>query len=89
MGSTCLGVAMSDKDLPAFPSDYVKHKRMEVGNEVPIVESSSGMTLRDYFAAKSMQGLTANEKGAYDLDYSQRAEWAYKQADAMIEARKA
>lgn len=46
-----------------------------------------GMTLRDYFAAKAMQGLMANPEtnrlwGVYD-----NARCAYKQADAMMEAR--
>lgn len=43
-----------------------------------------GMTLRDYFAAKAMQGMMH--------DVSQPvgeviAEWAYRVADAMLKAR--
>ena len=46
-----------------------------------------GMTLRDYFAAKAMQGLMANSEtnrawGVYD-----NARYAYEQADAMMQAR--
>lgn len=46
-----------------------------------------GMTLRDYFAAKAMQGLMANPEtnrawGVYD-----NARYAYEQADAMMQAR--
>lgn len=46
-----------------------------------------GMTLRDYFAAKAMLGLFNDT----DLAMTQRelAEWAYKMADAMMEARNA
>jgi hypothetical protein len=45
-----------------------------------------GMTLRDYFAAKAMQGMMH--------DVSQPvgeviAEWAYQVADAMLKAREA
>jgi hypothetical protein len=46
----------------------------------------TGMTLRDYFAAKAMQGMMH--------DVSQPvgeviAEWAYQVADAMLKAREA
>jgi hypothetical protein len=47
-------------------------------------EPFQGMTLRDYFAAKAMQGLIAarakDTVGAF-------AQGAYKMADAMMEAR--
>jgi hypothetical protein len=51
---------------------------------------TAGMTLRDYFAAKAMQGLFAsdtrdwNEEG----DWYERAQTAYDMADAMMEVRK-
>ena len=58
---------------PAFPS----HGSMgEVAHE--------GMTLRDYFAAKAMQGLT--QKYSHEGDVSRNA---YKIADAMLKAREA
>ena len=45
-----------------------------------------GMTLRDYFAAKAMQGDWAD--GAVDLNgYSVKAEEYYLMADAMMKAR--
>jgi len=43
-----------------------------------------GMDLRDYFAAKAMQGYMND---CYDLDPIERAEQAYIQADAMMKAR--
>ena len=43
--------------------------------------SSGGMTLRDYFAAKAMQGDT------YDGDPERIAVRAYKVADAMLAVR--
>jgi hypothetical protein len=53
-----------------------------------------GMTLRDYFAAKAMQGLIAHEERAKQLgshnlgDFDVRvAICAYRYADAMLEAR--
>lgn len=47
---------------------------------------SEGMTLRDYFAAKAMQGWTANPL-PNDSSIQDVAAWAYRQADAMIKAR--
>lgn len=42
----------------------------------------SGMTLRDYFAAKAMQGILFE-----GLDPAETAKHAYEMADAMIKAR--
>jgi hypothetical protein len=43
-----------------------------------------GMTLRDYFAAKAMQGLIEE----FGWDISRLVKKAYEIADAMLEARK-
>lgn len=53
-------------------------------------ESFNGMTLRDYFAAKAMQGFAASESEAsgHWPDVA-AAERAYEWADAMLAARKA
>lgn len=45
-----------------------------------------GMTLRDYFAAKAMQGFSANAK-LTTAPVEKVAEWSYEQADAMLAAR--
>lgn len=50
-----------------------------------------GMTLRDYFAAKAMQGIIASEKPG-DEEFAtpeMYARDAYKYADAMLKAREA
>jgi hypothetical protein len=66
----------ADKGGPAFPS----HGSMgEVAHE--------GMTLRDYFAAKAMQGLLASLPGDTTLYDSNVAKWSYEMADAMLKAR--
>ena len=68
---------------PAFPTDYfydhdTQHERLPM----------SGMTLRDYFAAKAMQAfLTREEKLSENLMMYAGA--AYDVADAMLEAREA
>lgn len=62
--------------------------------------SGPGMTLRDYFAAKALQGLCANPGGPFQ--HNDMSGWAivncelddianesYKLADAMLKAREA
>ena len=49
--------------------------------------SMSGMTLRDYFAAKAMQAIITNHK-LEDCDDEVVASNAYQLADFMLEARK-
>ena len=50
----------------------------------------SGMTLRDYFAAKAMQGLLAAQVHGFNDQPAKGpfASMAYEMADAMIAARK-
>jgi len=61
---------------PAFPNDAVKD---------PF--DKAGMTLRDYFAAKAMQGMLSENSGIrYPTD--ELVDFAYKVADAMMKARK-
>ena len=44
-----------------------------------------GMTLRDYFAAKAMQGMLANNSGG--MPFRDLTEWSYYIADEMMIAR--
>ena len=60
------------KDIPAFPTATLAQK------------TEGGMTLRDYFAAKAMQGLLASEVNAPLKTFATKA---YEMADAMMEAR--
>ena len=46
-----------------------------------------GMTLRDYFAAKALQGFAAAEENPGWKSIDQVAETAYEWADAMLRAR--
>jgi hypothetical protein len=57
-------------------------------NETPSI--NLGMTLRDYFAAKAMQGLIAashDSDGVVDYNDMAVACSAYAMADAMLHAR--
>jgi hypothetical protein len=56
--------------MNAFPNPHLTHQ--------------TGMTLRDYFAAKAMQAMA--QKYSHEGDVSRNA---YKIADAMMEARNA
>jgi hypothetical protein len=48
----------------------------------------TGMTLRDYFAAKALSGLLMSSRTRYDgLNEGHYARLAYAQADAMIKER--
>ena len=75
----------NDTGGAAFPtSNYQKIVPISTGY-------SEGMTLRDYFAAKAMQGICASRDEAGVLiahGYEWIASEAYKIADAMLEARK-
>lgn len=47
-------------------------------------EFDRGISMRDYFAAKAMQGILSHDEWA-DIDHM--AEYSYKLADAMLNAR--
>jgi hypothetical protein len=57
---------------PAFPIHWENHHE--------------GMTLRDYLAAKAMQGQLSRPSGGY-LQEEDVAKYAYMMADAMLRAR--
>jgi hypothetical protein len=46
-----------------------------------------GMTLRDYFAAKALQGFMANKSNPMLFNPEADAQYAYMIADAMLKAR--
>ena len=52
-------------------------------------EPFKGMTLRDYFAAKAMQGMLAACTGWSDAEQQRLSKCSYKMADEMLKAREA
>ena len=49
-------------------------------------DPAEGMSLRDYFASKALQGYCSNP--TKDLDRDEKlAEWSYRLADAMLQER--
>ena len=66
---------MKDTGGPAFPA-----------NHFDLAENEHGMTLRDYFAAKAMQGLMS-ARNPILTKIADITEGAYEMADAMLAER--
>jgi len=71
---------------PAFPGKQkallIKSEHSDIAKEYEI--DQNGMTLRDYFAAKAMQGMMVD---VHIPDCNYIAKTAYEMADAMLKAR--
>ena len=63
-------------DIPAFPI-----------KDFPYQESHDGLSMRDYFAAKALQGMLAET--SLKATPKEFADQAYELADAMLKARQA
>ena len=65
------------KDIPAFPAIHYD-----------LADNEHGLTMRDYFAAKAMQGAMSGcaTRGEVIM-YSDLAGLSYEVADAMLKAR--
>ena len=76
---------------PAFPPQVVRDAD-GIFQDVAVYGMQSGMSLRDYFAAKAMAAhIMRHPVDAGGTDYpfdATMAEWAYAQADAMLKARR-
>jgi hypothetical protein len=68
---------MKDTGGPAFPTTKANY-----ANYLGDV----GITLRDYFAAKALQGLLACPVG--EGEHEEYAKWSYEFADAMLAERR-
>jgi hypothetical protein len=79
-------VSKQDDSGPAFPGE---RRRMEAGYLTNERDPVPGMTLRDYFAAKAMQGILAAKMPiTKEMDCCAAvSKVAYMQADAMLKAR--
>ena len=64
---------------PAFPQSSVEQLASKFNVQ--------GMTLRDYFAAKAMQGYLGSPEWLREVSPQGTAEAAYRVADAMLKAR--
>ena len=66
---------MVDRNTPAFPISGSQYRHTQ------------GMTLRDYFAAKAMQGMLAACTGWSEAGIERLAKCSYMTADAMMKER--
>ena len=71
---------------PAFPG--VEYKQPG-GVGVSVMTIVGGMTLRDYFAAKAMQGLIGGIESGKEHQIALVPSTAYAMADEMLKAREA
>ncbi len=74
---------MTDKYTPAFPAGLI------TDDKGVVVGGSNGMTLRDYFAAKAMEGMLSSGNLPKTISDADIAECTYNLADAMLKAREA
>lgn len=65
------------KNIPAFPTYYGGYAKCD----------ADGMTLRDYFAAKAMQGMLAACTGWSEQEQTRLAKCSYMMADEMLKRR--
>jgi hypothetical protein len=74
---------------PAFPGKQkallIKSEHSDIAKEYEI--DQNGMTLRDYFAAKALQGMLASGNLPKTMPDADLAECVYNLADAMLKAR--
>jgi hypothetical protein len=76
--------ASEAENPPAFPTHSVGK---EPGTS-HFQESDGGMSLRDFFAAKAMQGYITLNYEDCAMNDDRTAKWSYALADAMLRARK-
>ena len=69
---------MTDKNTPAFPFVAEDESGMMI---------NMGISQRDYFAAKAMQGMLAACTGWSEAGIERLAKCSYSTADAMLKAR--
>lgn len=78
--------------MKAFPN--IQLVVSDNGTVRAVTQSDNGMDLRDYFAAKAMQGLVIDrskieeQKLDWNSDIQLMSEMSYDIADAMMKARK-
>lgn len=79
---------MKNNGEPAFPKlDTIQKQFDSCGNPCTdlVILNSNGMSLRDYFAAKAMQGIIIAHWG--HTSFEVLVQGAFKLADAMLEER--
>lgn len=75
--------------MSARKHEKVKEVVMTLDEYIPAFPTvyHNGMRLRDYFAAKALNGILSNPDDVYGVPIEAFAESAYRYADAMLKAR--
>ena len=79
-----------DDGGPAFPTrgeDFIDGPQGRHPQSAWGMQPKEGMTLRDYFAGKALQGMLAGYGGDSNATIDEYASDAYRYADAMLKAR--
>ena len=71
---------MENRNQSAFPWSV---------DDGEMIKGQKGMPLRDYFAAKAMQGMLAACTGWSEQEQTRLAKCSYMMADEMMKAREA
>ena len=72
----------------AYPSQEIDFSETIIQGKTIYGNQHSGMDLRDYFAAKAMQGISSTLSGQEEVIYvRQIAKDSYAMADAMLKER--
>lgn len=77
------------KDIPAFPTSHEEPDDYNGHNNSKKTVIDQGMSLRDYFAARALQGMLASGNLPKTMPDADIAECSYNLADAMLKAREA
>lgn len=78
-----------DDGGPAFPTGTQVEQNYATGETVVHQYLSDGISVRDYFAAKAMQGMFAADTAESVMPNINKARLAYVMADEMLKARNA
>ncbi|WP_245219013.1 hypothetical protein [Pseudomonas vranovensis] len=78
--------ALKEGEQPAFPIADYDHQTFMPETVDEAKRLLSGMSLRDYFSAKAMNGICAHHD-TWGLTEQEIADHAYRLADAMLAAR--
>lgn len=70
-------------EQPAFPNTWEEEREMRDAGVFFVKHETPGMTKREYFAAKAMQGYCANPHAESINDI---VRWSVSAADKLIEA---
>lgn len=77
---------MNNQIYDGGPVCPIPHSTLEHEGQTLYLAGWDGMTLRDYFAAKALQGALASDAFRF-IGPQEKAETAYQMADAMLAAR--